>query len=93
MGLGALGELQMRNRGANGRPHTRFLFPVPPSKRDTWFGGSRWWHCVNWLQTTEFCIWWINRPKRRRRIMLGWDERTNVVAFMGEGDIKTNRPW
>jgi len=22
-----------------------FLSPEPPSKWDTWFGGSRWWHC------------------------------------------------
>jgi len=44
MGLGALGELQMRSR-ANGRSHTSFLSPVPPSKWDTWLGGSRWWHC------------------------------------------------
>jgi len=37
----------MRSRGANGRSHTNFLSPVlvPPSKWDTWFGGSRWWHC------------------------------------------------
>jgi len=45
MGLGALGELQMRCRGANGRSHTSFLSPVPPSKWGTWFGGSRWWLC------------------------------------------------
>jgi len=32
MGLGALGKLQMRSRGANGRSHTSFLSPVPPSK-------------------------------------------------------------
>jgi len=34
-------ELQMRSRGANGRSHTSFLCPVPPSKWDTWFDGSR----------------------------------------------------
>jgi len=45
MGLGALGELQLRSRGANGWPHTRFLSFVPPSKWDTQLGGSRWWHC------------------------------------------------
>jgi len=22
---------------------------------------------VDWLQTTELCIWWFNRPKQRRR--------------------------
>jgi len=50
-GLGALGELQMRSRGANGRSHTvpchykSFLSPVLSSKWDTWFDGSRWWHC------------------------------------------------
>jgi len=32
MGLGDLGELQMRSRGTNGRPHTSLLSPVPPSK-------------------------------------------------------------
>jgi len=42
MGLGdALGKLQMRSRGANGRSHTSFLSLVPPSKWDTWFGGPR----------------------------------------------------
>jgi len=45
MWLGALGELQMQSRGANGRSHTNFMSPVPPSKWETWFGGSRWWHC------------------------------------------------
>jgi len=45
MGLGALGELQLRSRGANGRSHTSFLSPIPPSKRGTKFGGSRRW---NW---------------------------------------------
>jgi len=29
---------------------------------------------VDWLQTTELCIWWQNRPKRRRR-------RMNFVGF------------
>jgi len=43
LGLGALGELQMRSRRTNGRSHTSLLSPVPPSKWDTWFGGSRWW--------------------------------------------------
>jgi len=32
MGLGALGEPQMRSRGANGWSHTSFLSPVPPSR-------------------------------------------------------------
>jgi len=41
MGLGALDELQLRSRGANGRSHTSFLSPTPPSKRDTRFGSSR----------------------------------------------------
>jgi len=45
MGLDVLGELQMRSRGTNCRSHTSFLSHVPPSKWDTWFGGSRWWHC------------------------------------------------
>jgi len=45
MGLGALGELYMRSRGPNGRLHSSFLSPVPPSKWDTCFGSSRWWHC------------------------------------------------
>jgi len=45
--FGAFGELQMRSRGANSRSHTSFLSLVPPSKWDTWFGGSRSWHC--WL--------------------------------------------
>jgi len=45
MGLGAMGELQMRSRRANSRSHTSFLSPVPPSKWGTWSGGSRWWHC------------------------------------------------
>jgi len=40
-GLGALGKLQMRSKGANGRSHTSFLSSVPPSKWDTWFGGFR----------------------------------------------------
>jgi len=40
-----ISELQMQSRGANGRSHTSFLTPVPPFKWDTWFGGSRWWHC------------------------------------------------
>jgi len=40
-----LGELQMRSRGANGQVHTSFLSSVLPSKWDTWFDGSRWWHC------------------------------------------------
>jgi len=22
----------------------KYLSPVPPSKWDSWFGGSRWWH-------------------------------------------------
>jgi len=44
MGLGTIGELQMGSKGTNGRSHTNLLSPVPPSKRDTWFGGSRWWH-------------------------------------------------
>jgi len=45
MGLGALGELQLRSRGANGRSHISFLSPIPTSKRDTSFGGSRRCHC------------------------------------------------
>jgi len=45
MELGALDELQMWSRRKNGRPHTSFLSPVSPSKWDTWFGKSRWWHC------------------------------------------------
>jgi len=42
-GLGALAEMQ--SRGANGQSHTSLLSSVPPSKWDTWFGCSRWWHC------------------------------------------------
>jgi len=44
--LGALSKLQMRNIEANGRPRTSFLSPMPPSNRDTRFGGSRRWHCA-----------------------------------------------
>jgi len=40
MVLGALGELQMQSRGV-GQSHTSFLSPVPPSKWDTRYGGSR----------------------------------------------------
>jgi len=40
MGLSALGELQMRSRGANGRLHISFPSLIPPSKRGTIFGGS-----------------------------------------------------
>jgi len=38
--------------------------PVPPSKWDTWFGGSWWWH-VDWLKRTALSIWWQDRLKRR----------------------------
>jgi len=41
MGLGALSKLQIQSRGASGQSHTSFLSPIPPSKWDTWFGGSR----------------------------------------------------
>jgi len=45
-GLGVLGQLQIRCRGANGRSHTSLLSPVLSSNGwNTWFGGSRWWHC------------------------------------------------
>jgi len=48
MGLGALGELQMRSRRANNRSHTSFLSPVPPFKWDTWLDGSQWWVMTLW---------------------------------------------
>jgi len=63
MGLGALGELQMRSGGANGRSHTRFLPPVPPSKWDTWFGGSWWWHCGLASNNSTQHLTIQNRPK------------------------------
>jgi len=64
MELGALGKLQLRSRGANGRPHTRFLSPVPSSKWDTWFGGSRWWHCeLAWNNSTQHLMI-QHRPKQ-----------------------------
>jgi len=58
MGLGAVGELQLWSRGAKGRPHTSFLYPIPS------------WHLpkgilglaalngdtVNWLQATAHGI-------------------------------------
>jgi len=42
--LGAIGERQLRCRGANSRSHTRFLFSMPLSKTDTRFGGFRRWY-------------------------------------------------
>jgi len=36
----------MRSRGANGRSHTSFLSPVPPSKWDTWFGNNKTVHLI-----------------------------------------------
>jgi len=63
MGLGALGKLQLQSRGANGRPYTSFLSSVPPSKWDSWYGGSR---QLVWFKTTalmqhlmHFIVWLI----------------------------------
>jgi len=41
------------------RPATQGVCPqLPPLLR----------HCtVDWLKTTALSIWWLNRPKRRRR--------------------------
>jgi len=66
IGLGVLGELQMRSRRANGRSHSILLSPVPPSKWVTWFGGSRWWHCgLAQKIYTELVM--TRRLKRRRK--------------------------
>jgi len=46
MELGAVGELQMWNRGANGRSHTKLpVLCTALQMRHLWFCGSRWWHC------------------------------------------------
>jgi len=37
--------IKLLSKRVNGRLHSSFLSSVPPSKWDTWFGGSRWWHC------------------------------------------------
>jgi len=55
MGLGALGELQMRSRGANGQSHTSFQSPVSPFKGTLDLAALD-DDTVDWLQTTELCI-------------------------------------
>jgi len=55
MGLGALGELQMRSRRANGRSHTSFLPPVHPPNGTLGLAALD-DDTVDWLQATELCI-------------------------------------
>jgi len=80
-GLVPLGELQMWSREANVRSHTSFLFPVPPSKWDTWFGSPR-WDTVNWLETTALNIWWQNQPRQRIRFEVAWSEVGKLWVLM-----------
>jgi len=60
MGLGALGELQLRSRGTNSRSHTSFLFPISQSLRDTRFGGSLRWHCGPGLEKGKITFFSFN---------------------------------
>jgi len=73
LGLGALGELQLRSRRANGRPHTSFLSPVPSSGGgggggggNIESGGYRRWHYRLASNYSTQHLMTQNRPIRRR---------------------------
>jgi len=56
MGLGALGELQMQSRVANGRQHTSFLSPKYHPPKEKLGLASLDNDTVDWLHTTTLNI-------------------------------------
>jgi len=89
MGLGALRKLQLRSRGANGRSHTSFLSPVPPSNGTLGLAALN-DDIADWLQTTAFSICRLNEAQKHNALnktfltVVGW-----LSVFCGSGPSLT----
>jgi len=66
-------------RGANGRSHTSFRSPVPLSKWDTWFSGSRWWHCG--LASNNRTLHLITRSAQTKKKISPITQKVIILMF------------